>query len=287
MTVAPKLTIDDTQYLFADESALENERLKRLNELYNQNTISVLTPCIKQAVSVLEIGPGTGDIGSWIAEQIGQKHYTALDISAENIATLREKIPEATCITGSVTELGTVEELRDKKFDVIFIRWVLAYIPKELVQRTIETLFEKFLNTNGSLVCEECNVYKVHCIQNDDSRRQLDVAGYKDWLQLSRNVQSFEGMNADFELGHNLKPHFVTLKANLSTYKFQPTMDTTYTKNIPVLAMKAAKPFLVGKNIITASEFERITTSLEQVAQDPTIAVNYLKNTAIVAMKQK
>lgn len=284
MSVTPTHQSAESHYIFSDESAFEQERLKRLNELYNPNTISIVTTSLKPACRVLEIGPGTGEIGSWIAEQVGQKQYTALDISAENIAILRKKIPAGTHVTGSLTDIDTLEEFRGKKFDVIFIRWVLAYIPKEQVEATIKILFEKFLNENGSLVCEECSVYKVHCIQNA-SQERLDVEAYNNWLRLTRAVQALEGVHADFELGSTIKQCFAHLNAQISVHKFQPIMDTQYTKDIPVLAMKAAKTFLVSKKVRNEEELDLLTDSLAKVAINPSISVKYLKNTAIVATK--
>lgn len=274
------------RYIFNDESSLEKERLKRLNELYNENTISMLKPCLQRPVRVLEIGPGTGEIGSWIAKQVGQMNYTALDTSAENIHALRTLLPEAACISGSVTDVEQLDELKGEKFDVIFIRWVLAYIPKEQVGSTIKLLFNKFLNENGTLLAEECNVYKVNCITNDAARVSVDVKCYREWLQLTRDVQSLEGVHADFEIGHSLKRHFASLNAEISVHTFQPTMDSQYTKEIPVLAMKAAKTFLVGKKVRNADELDQLTGALAEVAIDSSISVRYLKNRAIIAKKR-
>ncbi|MBS0634533.1 MAG: class I SAM-dependent methyltransferase [Verrucomicrobia bacterium] len=273
------------RYIFNDESSLEKERLKRLNELYNENTISLLKPCLQRPVRVLEIGPGTGEIGSWIAKQVGQINYTALDTSAENIDTLRAMLPEAACISGSVTDVDKLDELKGKKFDVIFIRWVLAYIPKEQVEFTLKLLFDKLLNENGTLLCEECNVYKVHCITNDDARKRLDVKCYGEWLQLTRDVQSLEGVHADFEIGHGLKRHFASLNAEISVHTFQPILDSQYQKEIPVLAMKAAKTFLLGKKVRNEDELDQLTSRLAEVAIDPSLSVKYLKNRAIIAKK--
>lgn len=275
------------RYIFNDESSLEKERLKRLNELYNENTISLLKPCLQRPVRVFEIGPGTGEIGSWIAKQVGQINYTALDTSVENIDALRAMLPEAACIAGSVTDVDKVDELKGKKFDVIFIRWVLAYIPKEQVESTIKLLFDKFLNENGTLLCEECNVYKVHCITNDDTRKPLDVKCYGEWLQLTRDVQSLEGVHADFEIGHGLKRHFASLNAEISVHTFQPILDSQYQKEIPVLAMKAAKTFLVGKKVRNEDELDQLTNRLAEVAIDPSLSVKYLKNRAIIAKKRE
>ncbi len=275
------------RYIFSDESAIEKERLKRLNELYNKNTVAILEPNLHQAASVLEIGPGTGEIGRWIAEQVGQKNYTALDSSVENIDVLRKILPDATCIAGSVVDIDRLPELQGKKFDVIFLRWVLAYIPKEQVLSTIQILFDKFLEERGALICEECNVYKVHCITNDANRTRAHVKAYADWLELTRDVQALEGIHADFGIGQTLKNHFVQLNAELSQHTFQRALDDQYTKEIPVLAMKAAKTFLVSKKVRNEAELEQLTEQLAEVAIDPAITVKYLKNTAIVAKKKQ
>ncbi len=275
------------RYIFSDESAIEKERLKRLNELYNKNTMSVLEPHVHRAACVLEVGPGTGEIGSWIAGRVGQKNYTALDSSRESVDALRALLPDATCLSGSVTEIDTLDALKGKKFDVVFIRWVLAYIPKEEQLSTIKVLFDRFVAENGALICEECDVYKVHCITNDASQTRVDISGYREWLELTRNVQALEGVHADFEIGSSLQHHFEKLNVPLSIHEFQPILADQYSKEIPVLAMKAAKTFLAGKKVRNEEELDRITSMLAEVAINPALSVRYLKNTLVVASKKE
>lgn len=277
----------ESAYIFSDESTTEKERLKRLNEIYNESTTTFLSPYMQRDVRVLEIGPGTGEIGCWIANKIGQANYAALDISAEAIDTLRKNIPEGTCVTGSVTEIEALDGLKGKKFDVIFIRWVLAYLPKEQMHATAKLLFERFLSENGSLICEECDLYKVHCIQNDAEGKQLDVKTYKDWITLSSDVQSLDGVNADFALGSKLQEVFAGFCNGLSVHEFQPRMNTPEAKSIPVLAMQAAKSFLLSKQVRTEEELEQMTKGLQAVASDPSISVNYLRNTTVTAKRVK
>ena len=71
----------------------DRQRLEILNRMYNPITQYFLTQNgLKQGMTVLEVGCGTGDMACWLANQIGKKgKVVAIDNSSAQIKLSSEK----------------------------------------------------------------------------------------------------------------------------------------------------------------------------------------------------
>lgn len=267
-------------YIFKTDSEAEAERLKRLNEVYNPNSQNVLKKFLKPGMQVLEIGPGSGELGKWITEQIGEGQYYGLDPDAIAIEQANKRgIKNATFIQGSLLDIDEIKEFKDKKFDVIYFRWVLAYTPKERYHEMLGKLY-RLLAQNGQLICEECNLYKAACVDPKNDKTKISHVAFDKWLALSKKVD--ETLNANFDLGKKLEALLKEVggeNSEVITEKFQPIFKDPYFKNILVFGMQSAKNTLTEKQIIKEKDAEQLTSELQELANDPNTAVAYIKNT--------
>lgn len=235
-------------------------------------------------MKILEIGPGDGEMALWISKTVGTDgEYTAVDVDHASLKKLSKRIPTATLIAGSITDIKTFEQLKEKKFDVIYFRWVLAYTKKSTYEETLSRLYS-CLDNNGLLICEECDLYKATC-NTTNKESTLKIIAFNKWLELSRRVQ--DAVDANFSMGSEISKHLQTISNKEPvTDTFQPTLITRAQRRLPVISMCAARPFLVEQSKLKRSEsFEDLTQGLEKIAEDPEIDMQYLSST--VAMVRR
>ena len=278
-------SLADQPYIFSDVN-FEMERLKRLNEVYNPNTKSILIRYLKTGMNVFEIGFGTGEIAEWIVQQIGYTgKYTGIDISDENFAKIKTKIPEAILIKRSVVDFDFNGTLKDEKFDIIFFRWVLAYTPKEKHASILGQLYQR-LKPGGRLICEEFDLYAAHCTDAKDRSIRVSPPAFTEWVDLSRKVDA--QFDANFGLGSKIAhlcediagdPNLVT------TTKFQGFFDSRYKKQILSIGMRSARETLVGAGLKREDSYNSLITELELLAEDSEVSVNYIEDTSVVVLK--
>ncbi len=279
----------DHEYIFS-ESHYEKSRLERLNEVYNPESLAILSPYVHEGMSVLEIGPGTGEIAEWLVQQIGESgSYTGLDIGESNIAILRDKIPSARFIQGSVLENTLFEEhFSSQKFDLIYFRWVLSYTPEDTFRDTLAKLY-LHLSQGGHLICEEFDLYASHCTQSSDTSCRVSHVAFNKWLALSQQVD--EQLQANFSLGETILTLLqeVTIgdAASTSSITYQPTFSTRRHKEILSLGMLSARTALVGSGIKREESYDNLASDLDGLAQDDSINVKYIQNTVAIAEKPR
>ncbi|KTC66261.1 Putative methyltransferase (plasmid) [Legionella adelaidensis] len=273
-------------YIFASASEYEQERLKLLNEVYNPKSQEMLRPWLRPGISILEIGPGNGELGAWMVQTAGKgTQYTAIETSQEAIANVSRLIPEAELINASVANIEDITQLYGRRFDLIYFRWVLAYTSKEQFNTTLAKLYS-LLSDTGRLVCEECNVYKVSCIDKQHPDSKTHDPAIEAWLALSRDVD--RAFQANFELGKRLKQMLVEVTHNTEKVvveKFQPALKDPHTKRILFFGMSSARQTLIEQKIREPQEFDALTQQLEALADNEEIDILYVKNTIATVCK--
>lgn len=272
-------------YIFSPKEQ-EIERLKRLNEIYNPHTISYLDRIISTGMAVLEIGPGNGILATWICDRIGKNgEYVAIEQSSEAIDITRKSLDahkNYTLINGLAEDIGEISEINNKKFDVIYCRWVMAYINPTHLEKTL-TKFFNLLNPNGYLICEEGDVEKATCI--NISENSIDQQAFNQWFQLTFKIG--KAFNYDFKLGSHIK----SMIEKIAGYpplisSFQPILETTYQKQIISFAMPAMSHFLIEHNLMNKEGIEKLTESLNTLAEDENLYIAFVDNTIASVQKR-
>lgn len=190
-------------YIFSSDHDAELERLKRLNELYNSHTVPFLLDNIGSLMTVLEIGCGTGEVSRQILKHRGDVQYYGIEPTAEAVCTC-QKLADSENLKyfiGDLTKIHEHQEISKNRYDVIFLRWVLAYIPESEMRPAIKNLFS-LLKKGGALILEECDVYACHTL-NSRSMQPVKIQAFEDWMLLTKNVD--EKLSANFRLGEKIR----------------------------------------------------------------------------------
>jgi ubiquinone/menaquinone biosynthesis C-methylase UbiE len=137
--------------------------------------------CVKEGMSILEIGPGSGTFTFTVAEQVGAEgRVHAIDIQESIVITLREKVEEMGLENVEVRQASAYElPYPDQFFDRIFMITVLGEIPDK---RKALTEIKRVLNDEGLLAIGEF-------LPDPDFPRRRTVTG---WCQESGFVLSKE-----------------------------------------------------------------------------------------------
>jgi ubiquinone/menaquinone biosynthesis C-methylase UbiE len=137
--------------------------------------------CVKEGMSILEIGPGSGTFTFTVAEQVGAEgRVHAIDIQESIVITLREKVEEMGLENVEVRQASAYElPYPDQFFDRIFMITVLGEIPDK---RKALTEIKRVLNDEGLLAIGEF-------LPDPDFPRRKTVIG---WCQESGFVLSKE-----------------------------------------------------------------------------------------------
>ena len=273
-------------YIFS-ASDFERERLKRLNEVYNPHTFSLLASQLEPGMEVFEVGLGTGEIAEYIAQQVGPGgFYAAIDISDEHFPKVLAKTPGAKLLKGSVVDFDIAGSLGDRKFDVVFFRWVLGYTPKEKHTATLTRLYS-LLKPGGKLICEEFDLYAAHCVDAKDRSVKISNPAFDEWVALSRTVD--QKFDANFALGGTIAELLEQVTGDpslVTTTKFQGLFDSRYKKQILGLGMKSARSALVGAGIKRVPSYDSLTDALDSLASSEDVVVRYIEDTAAVALRR-
>jgi trans-aconitate methyltransferase len=97
--------------------------------------------------TVFELGCGFGRITKLIKDNFEIQHYTALDISKEQIENAKSMIKDVTFITSDFMDYFTPQ-----RFDLVLTSEVLMHIPPSLIEKTVTNLLNLSLNY---VVCVE------------------------------------------------------------------------------------------------------------------------------------
>lgn len=205
--------------------------------------------------------------------------YTALDISDECLDSLKSLVPTANTIKGSVTDISEIEQLKDKKFDLIYIRWVLAYTPSSEFTKTLYNIIS-MLSDKGKLIIEECDVYQVQAIDSV-SEEPIQHPTVQKWLDLTRVVD--DKFNANFSMGNmltHLLQKFIGDRNAMLVHHYHPKLTEPDTKEILSLGLKSAGTVLTSQGLISQEDLDILISEIDNsIVPDSKISLLYVKNT--------
>jgi len=108
---------------------------------YGRNRIRgvarVLRPLVEPAARLVDVGAGTGGNLARLSKALGITDITALDASAESLARVRERLPDARTECVSILESVSLAPLRGR-FDIVLMAAVLHHLvgPTRSASRT-------------------------------------------------------------------------------------------------------------------------------------------------------
>lgn len=205
--------------------------------------------------------------------------YTALDISDECLDSLKSLVPSANTIKGSVTDISEIEQLKDKKFNLIYIRWVLAYTPSAEFTKTLSNIIS-MLSDKGKLIIEECDVYQVQAIDTE-TEEHIKHPTVQKWLDLTRIVD--DKFNANFSMGsilQGLLQKFIGDRNTMLVSHYHPKLTEPDVKEILSLGLKSAGTVLTSQGLITKADLDTLISEIDHgIVTDPKTSLLYVKNT--------
>ena len=119
-----------------------NRRSQKID--FQEWSVKILSP--KEGDKVLEIGCGTGSQTIPVAKKIGEMgSLTFVDLSAQSVATVSEKLGSSTTQRGIVGSMDDLDDLLDpgnEKFDLIYSVYAMYYAkdPKRLLDSLLDRL---------------------------------------------------------------------------------------------------------------------------------------------------
>lgn len=264
-------------YIFCTNVEIEKQRLDILNNICNPNTMAILTQHIKHGSSILEIGFGEGQISDYL-NTLEDIKYLGIDSDLGRVA---KRYQENKYIFGDIMALDNIKALKRKKFDVIYARWILAYLPQYELKDIIKQL-SGYLKRNGVLILEECDLYKSY-IEKDETRVTIPI--FEKWIDLSRFVHTMLN-TCNFKMGSDL-PEILRdiFKKDPIIYKYQPMLKGS-DKKVITLGMKSSSCSLIEKKILNKEEIDNLICELEYAIIDKdNINVHYIETTTCVIQK--
>ena len=125
-----------------------NRRSQKID--FQEWSVKILSP--KEGDKVLEIGCGTGSQTIPVARRIGETgSLTFVDLSAQSVATVSEKLGSSTTQRGIVGSMDDLDDLLDPgngKFDLIYSVYAMYYAKDP--KRLLNSLFDR-LSPDGRL----------------------------------------------------------------------------------------------------------------------------------------
>lgn len=264
-------------YIFCTNTEIEKQRLEILNNACNPNTTIILSEYIEPGMSVLECGFGEGQISDFI-NSIEDIDYLGID---NDLGRVSKRYQENKYIFGDLLALNDIKALKRKKFDVIYARWILAYLPQYKVVDVIKEL-STYLKRNGILILEECNLYKAY-IEKDNKRVTIPI--FEEWIGLSRFVHTVIN-SCNFKMGEDLPEILNNLFENKCiVYKFQPMLQGNQ-KKVITLGMKSSNCSLIEKKILQQNEIDYLISELDYaIVEKENINLHYIETTTCVLKK--
>lgn len=125
-----------------------NRRSQKID--FKEWSVKILSP--EEGDKVLEIGCGTGSQTIPVATKIGERgSLTFVDLSAQSVATVSEKLGSSTTQRGIVGNMDDIDDLLDPdngKFDLIYSVYAMYYAKEP--KRLLDNLFNR-LSPDGRI----------------------------------------------------------------------------------------------------------------------------------------
>ena len=267
-----------SEYLFYNHSPFELEQLKLLNNIYNTNSQHTLETLLRPGMNVLEVGCGSAILGHWIAERIGEEGtYVGIERDGQQIRMAeQDALENMVFIESEVERVSEIALLKGAEFDLIYGRWILAWVLPHHIEQLLATLYH-MLTPNGKLVCEESDFSTTCCVHSDNYDKRIENVAFAQWYLL--NFELAKRYSIDYTLGENIA-HWLGKATGRVPYTsiFHPHLTKPANKQLLVLAMQSCRPAVISHNLATEEEMEALIDGLERLANDEAVHVHFAKD---------
>lgn len=263
----------------------EAERLRILNEIYNKNTLSELSPFLTKSARVLEIGPGVGLLGIEIAKGLDDpRQYTGLDQDPKQVERAKAHfaaagLPVDSILHGSVLDIDAVSALAGQNFDVIYCRWVVAHIPVDRRDEVLAKLYTRLI-PGGRLICEEGDVSTVKMRDSAVLEGDPGKMAFDHWYAFSFALEKL--YHLDLRLGCKISEILASAtKQPAETRYFQPLLASEREKmmfSYAIASTQAAVEQVIKADLMPFFDAEKLEEDLVGMARDGRIQIDYIQN---------
>lgn len=249
-------------YPYNGTKEIESKRLSILSELYDKNSVSILSKHLANGMKVLELGSGSGNIAACIAKAVGENgSYHGIECSEDRVQEANDLLVGQNNIQISHSNaLELIQTLESNSFDVIYFRWFLWTVSEDNRQQFLQTLF-KLLKQGGVIIAEEADMLTMSCEPSHPSMSR--------YFELTQS--RCQTGNHSMQLGLIFPELFKQVNptaTHVSTEIFQPKATTTNTKLLPYYCIKSTESSLCDAGA-TPEELNRICEEILQVAENP------------------
>lgn len=239
--------------------AIGRKRLNLQGEVYNPGSQNfLLSQGLKEGLSILEVGCGSGTMSVWLAQQVG-KHGRVVcidndrsQIKATQQVIKKAKLTQVECRELSVFDLDQMTE----QFDIIYVRFVLLHLADPL---TALIKIKSRLKKDGKLVIDE--------MLNSNNFCHPVAAAFIKRREVMERFFLKNNLNPNF--GLTLKP--VLKKIGLHSIEeslFQPMLISARERQLLLLVIYEIKDKLIALNILTSVEWKKLVADLEVIQRD-------------------
>ena len=186
-----------------DLGELEVERLRLLNTAYSPTAHAMLAPHLKPGMEVLELGVGTGEIGSWLAEKVGAEgKYIAIDKDPQQLAKAARLIhgSQVHLIAADALRLSDSAEFSAQRpaegFNLVYCRWFLCHITEAQRTKLIQHIMS-LLAPNGVFICEEPDYRNMRLKERGAITPSPAIDSWKD---IVKGLQAKPSLGLDLEM---------------------------------------------------------------------------------------
>lgn len=272
------LSHEKTKYPYMGSKEIEQQRLQILSELYDENSYQWIAKYLTKGASVLEFGPGDGQMASKIVKDIGSSgSYLGIEASEERVKAAKVNLGDATNAEFRHQDaIEAAKALPKGSYDVIYFRWFLWVLPETDREQFLLNIFQ-LLKPGGVIIAEEADMTTLAC-----SPEHPSITEYKRYTEARCKKRGHP-----MQLGPEFPTIFSRINPSASEVehaKFQPTATTPFHKKLVYLGLASAEIALKEAGV-AEDRIETLKTDMHSIAEEDKYAISSTTNHVSVFRK--
>ncbi|RUR15888.1 class I SAM-dependent methyltransferase [Legionella sp. km535] len=233
------------------------DRLSLQHQLYAQSSKNLIQEAgIKQGMSGLEIGCGSGAMTLELAKLIGREgSLLAIDLSQSQLDYVQNITRDYSTVRFKLWDVNHLSDLGEQ-FDFIYCRMVLHHVADA---HSVIDHMGQCLKPGGIIICEEPSIFdSTFCYPPSKAYEQ-----FTQWVRAC-----FAKNNRDYEVAHRLEQEFESCHLSVTHHSlYQPLLRTAQEKLIYSMALNDLMPQLIDMQIASQEEIDALSHELINLAQ--------------------